>query len=176
MYSLSSVLTFLFLIDLRLSLSLISMKKSLKVHQNPSYYFKMRNENDGRCVTLVNGDLVLNQDCSVGEAVWESSNVSDPSQATNIWLKNFNTQRYLSFATPVIAVPVLSEKDLGDNSRWNFALVHQGNRAFPDDATMANVTYYVIQNVGTQLCLMVDNNVNMRQKKLRDNLHRTYIF
>jgi len=155
-----SAKTALFLIFLSICLSHFTMVFTLKAQQT-KYYFRMRNEYDQRCVALLNNDLVLTPNCDIGEAAWESSNVSDSQSVQNVWLRNYYYQHYLSFNQGA-PIPVLSG-DPGSNSRWTFQLIHNRNRRYPNDRSYWNINYYVVKNLGTGLCLMVNGDV-MRQK------------
>ena len=135
-----------------LCLTSFTLEKNLS-RQSTNYYI-IRNEWDDRCVSLVNGLAVLGQ-CGLGESIW----IGNSSGTT---LRNYYSGKYLAFqpGNPN-AIEVVSPTT--KNEQWSFIQVHQRNRRWPSNQSYWGVRYYVLQNSGTRLCLMVDGN-NLLQK------------
>jgi hypothetical protein len=131
----------------------VAFASNLKARGKQSGYgfFIIRSEWDDRCVAYVNGNLILVKDCSMGQAVWEGVK----GQTRNIFLKNYYTGRFLSFQRGV-RLPQMLGNSADALAKWNFNVVHQRNRRWPANRSYWGVTYHVIQNVGTGLCLMVN--------------------
>ena len=121
------------LLSILLLATLSSIATALKLNQTPNAYFIIRSEWDDRCVAYLNNDLVLNANCNLAQSVWESTK----GQTTNVALKNYFGGKYLNF-------------------------VHPRNRRWPNNRSYWGVTYHVVQNTVTRLCLMVAGDV-MRQ-------------
>ncbi len=140
----------------------VHLLNSKKIASNKSSnviggYFIIRNEYDDRCVAYRNNDLVLDANCALAESVWESTK----GQTKNIKLKSYYEQKYLNFVggNPI---PQMSKNPEG-NTNFDFILVHARNRRWPANRSYWGVSYHVVKNTSTNLCLMVDGNF-MRQK------------
>jgi hypothetical protein len=114
-------------------------------------YFVIRNEWDNRCVAFIARQFVLVRDCQMPQAVWELTEKS----TIHVALKNYYADRFLAFKTSE-RTPLMIEKDENNLSKWNLKPVHTRNRRWSNDVNYWNVTYNVIQNVGTGACLMID--------------------
>jgi len=122
-------------------------------------YFIMRNEYDDRCVAYINGVIQLTTNCNAGEAVWEG----EKGKVINIAIKNYFTGKYLSF-TPGVQSPVMNAiSPNNNNARWTYQFVHQRSRRWPANPKYFGVSYYVVNNVGTRLCLMVNGNLMLQK-------------
>ena len=144
------------LLSILLLATLSSIATALKLNQTPNAYFIIRSEWDDRCVAYLNNDLVLNANCNLAQSVWESTK----GQTTNVALKNYFGGKYLNFVAGQ-PVPKMIDQPIG-NSRFNFQVVHPRNRRWPNNRSYWGVTYHVVQNTVTRLCLMVAGDV-MRQ-------------
>jgi hypothetical protein len=135
------------------SITSVAFASNLKARGKQAGYgfFIIRSEWDDRCVAYINGNLVLVKDCQMGQAVWEGVK----GQTRNISLKNYYTGKYLGFQ-PGVRLPQMLGGSANNLAKWNFNVVHQRNRRWPNNRSYWGVTYHVIQNVGTNLCLMVN--------------------
>ena len=138
------------------SLSTFGMSMSAKTGTGAGGFFIIRSEWDDRCVAFMNNDLVLDANCKLAQSVWESPK----GIMNNVPLKNYYGGKYLNFVRGN-AVPQMIDVPTG-NSKFNFQVVHPRNRRWPNNKAYWGVTYHVIRNSVTQLCLMVSGNV-MRQ-------------
>jgi hypothetical protein len=113
-------------------------------------YFIIRSEWDDRCVAYVNNQLVLVSNCQMGQAVWEGKH----GQTQNIAIKNYFTGKYLGFQ-PGVRTPLMLDNPNNNFSKWNFQSIHGHNRRWPANRSYWHITYHIIRNIGTGLCLMV---------------------
>ena len=137
-----------------LSICSVAYASSLRsrVNQNADYFI-IRSEWDDRCVAYIAGNLQLEKNCALGEAVWEST----AGSKTNVSLKNYFTGKYLAFA-PGVKKPLMNDAPVG-LAKFTFQVVHQRNRRYPGNQSYWGVIYHVIRNTATGLCLMVDGNI-----------------
>jgi hypothetical protein len=136
-----------------LTISSVAFGSSLKTRVNQqTNYFIIRSEWDDRCVAYVGGSLVLTPNCKIGEAVWESV------KAPVTYLKNYFTGKFLSFQ-PGVRAPTMGTTNNTNLAKFQFIVVHQRNRRYPGNQAYWGVTYHVIRNMQTGLCLMVDGNI-----------------
>ena len=129
-----------------------------RVNQAGFGYFIIRNEWDDRCVAYMNNVLRLESNCKLAQSVWESTK----GVTQNVAVKNYFGGRYLSFISGN-PNPQMLETPAG-NSRFNFQVVHPRNRRYPNNRTYWGVTYHVIRNAATGLCLMVNGDLMKQQQ------------
>ena len=153
------------LLSILLLISLSTIASTLKTHKSDSRnaYFIIRSEWDDRCVAYMNNDLILDANCKLAQSVWESTK----GQINNVALKNYYGGKYLNFIAKNPVPQMISEPT--GNSRFNFQVVHPKNRRWPNNRSYWGVTYHVIRNSVTGLCLMVSGNV-MRQLNCNPSL------
>ena len=125
-------------------------------------FFIIRSEWDDKCVAFMKNDLVLDENCNLSQSIWESTN----GRTSNVTLRNYYSGKFLSFVNGNPR-PLMLDEPSG-NSRFDIQFVHSKNKRWIDDKKYWQVNYYVIKNISTKLCLMLNGDF-MRQLKCDPN-------